>query len=127
MPNFKKIAQMINANLKERYVIVEKGEPAWVVLNMADYEDLILKNQKAKNKTQESEIEKALTSYQDEISDPGAEEIEFSEMKKKEEKQEDPELYFEEIDNESDSVDSWDLSTEDQESSDTDGFDSIPF
>lgn len=95
MPDFKKIAEILQGkNAQERYVIVEKGEPRWVVLSMQDYEDLTRKKDAAHDQEDqivEERIEEELASYQAEV------EQEEGEMMSKgtpEEIQE-PELYFE--------------------------------
>ncbi len=127
VPDFKKITQMIKENPKERYVIVEKGKPSWVVLNMADYESLIKtseEKQRTKDKKKESEIDEALAAYQEEI----REGIEFPAIEKESrERKSEPELYFEEISEGVDQDRPLGLSTEDQEFSETEEFDSIPF
>jgi len=118
---------MIKENPKERYVIVEKGKPSWVVLNMADYESLIKtseEKQRTKDKEKESEIDEALVSYQEET----REGIEFSAIEKESrERESEPELYFEEISEGIDQDKPLGLSTEDQKFSETEEFDSIPF
>ncbi len=118
---------MIKENPKERYVIVEKGKPSWVVLNMADYESLIKtseEKQRTKDKKKESEIDEALAAYQEEI----REGIEFPAIEKESrERKSEPELYFEEISEGVDQDRPLGLSTEDQEFSETEEFDSIPF
>lgn len=96
MPDFKNIAETLKEkNAQERYVIVEKGEPRWVVLSMQDYEDLARKRDAAHDQEDqivvEERIEEDLVSYQAE-----AEQEEGGMMPKgvSEEIQE-PELYFE--------------------------------
>ena len=96
MPDFKKIAATLKEkNAQERYVIVEKGEPRWVVLSLQDYEDLTRKKDAVHDQEDqivfEERIEEELASYQAEA------EQEEGEMMPKgtpEEIQE-PELYFE--------------------------------
>lgn len=96
MPDFKNIAETLKEkNAQERYVIVEKGEPKWVVLSMQDYEDLARKRDAAHDQEDqivvEERIEEDLASYQAE-----AEQEEGGMMPEgvSEEIQE-PELYFE--------------------------------
>lgn len=95
MPDFKKIAGTLKEkNTLERYVIVEKGEPRWVVLSMEDYEDLTQKqdaSQDQKDQGVEERIEEELASYQ---ADTEQEEGEMMSKGAPEEIQE-PELYFE--------------------------------
>ena len=96
MPDFKKIAGTLKGkNAQERYVIVEKGEPRWVVLNMEDYEDLTRKKDAAHDQEDqivvEERIEEELASYQ---ADAEQEEGEMMSKGAPAEIQE-PELYFE--------------------------------
>ncbi|MDD5627145.1 MAG: hypothetical protein PHW01_04025 [Patescibacteria group bacterium] len=69
MPDFKKIAETLKEkNTRERYVIVESGEPRWVVLSMQDYEDLTRKKDAVHDQEDqivvEEKIEEELASYQ---------------------------------------------------------------
>jgi len=87
MPDFKKINKILEKmGGEERFVIVEKGEPRWVVLSMADYEKLKKDQQCPAAKKMEEE----LPSFQEDA------EEEWSALDAEEgEEEKEPELYSE--------------------------------
>lgn len=127
MPDFKKISRLIQSQSQrqERFVLVEEGVPAWVVLSMQDYEELIRAQEQRKQSMQTKApkaLDAALMSYQserekdDELS-PFPEEQEAASPQ-------DPEIYLEEVSG--GPAQMWDLSTA-EDGEEEDEFDTIPF
>lgn len=127
MPDFQKISQMIRKGTRERYVIVEEGEPAWVVLSMKDYENLVRgKEESAAGRKEKriQEVEEMLSSYREETEkeEEGlGEDLGLGEVRE-------PEFYFESIEEgrEKMGMESGDLSTGREEKGQMQ-FDEIPF
>ncbi len=114
MPDFKKISETLQGkNIQERYVIVEKGEPRWVVLSMQDYEALTQKKDASRNQKDQAikeRIEEELVSYQADIEQEEREAAPWEMLS--EEEAEEPELYFEEVEEQEEiTPESRDLST----------------
>ncbi len=125
MPDFKKISRLIQAQAKERYVLVENGVPAWVVLSMEDYEALVRakeQRKQARPTKAPQALEAALLSYQS-----AKEEDELSVLADLDQtaQPQDPEIYLEEVIEEP-LRRRWGLSTT-EEGEEEEEFDTIPF
>ncbi|MDP2918533.1 MAG: hypothetical protein Q8N68_03465 [bacterium] len=119
MLDFKKITKILEKMGEERFIIVEKGEPRWVVLSMADYEKL------KKSQDAIAKLDEELPSFQEEEEqeEEGWPSLETEET----EEEKEPELYFESLEDEEEDADDFQDLPRAEGKANRGGWNDIPF